>query len=194
MEPLNIYSIDLESPYYQMILNGKTNLKIDESGIKFLEFDPKRAYRRNSYGYRSEEFSVNADILIAGCSHTFGSGIDEHMRWGDVLTKNLNLIPQTISEPGVSISWLVEKIILHMSIFGPPKRVVCFFPDPLRASVIVDGKTLISEAEVNTETGPYNGNEQVGNFKRGQTIVHAGSEECENRNIKYIKNLLMRKP
>jgi hypothetical protein len=187
MESLEIfegYFIDFESPYYKMILNGKTNLQIDAPGTIFPTFDPKREYRKNNYGYRSEEFSADADILIAGCSHTFGTGIDEHLRWGNVLAKKLNLIPQTISEPGTSIPWLVEKIMSHISIFGPPQKVICLFPDPFRFPLVVDSKTLRSESVLMSS---YGGFEALGKSWRGHTTVHSGQEAFHTKDIKLLK-------
>jgi hypothetical protein len=187
MEPLEIsegYFIDLESPYYQMILNGKTNLQIDVPGTTFPNFDPKREYRKNNYGYRSEDFSSNADILISGCSNTFGSGLDEDLRWGNVLAKKLNLIPQTIAQAGMSISWSVEKIMAHISIFGPPQRIVCLFPDPFRFLLVVDSKTISS---YELEQSPYNGFEESVAYRRGQVVLHTDSSDTTDKKIKYLK-------
>jgi hypothetical protein len=187
MQSLEIYKgyfIDFESPYYQMILNGKTNLQINEPETIFPLFDPKREYRKNNYGYRSEEFSADADVLIAGCSHTYGTGIDQHVRWGDVLAKKLNLIPQTISDPGTSIPWLVEKIMSHISTFGPPRRVICLFPDPFRFPLIIDSKTLRSEL---VTMSSYCGFERIEDSWRGQTTVHSGQQEFHTKDIKFLK-------
>lgn len=178
------YFVDFESPYYQMILNGKTNLQIADPGIGFLVRDPGREYRRNNYGYRSEEFSNNADILVVGCSHTFGTGLDENLRWGDVLAGKLGLIPQTIAEAGMSISWLVEKVISHISIFGAPQKIVCLFPDPNRFSAVIDSKTLSSDS---LNMGSYVGQEKLNNSERGQKVIHSGHEESNNKDVTYIK-------
>lgn len=179
------YDVNLRSPYYQMILNGKNNLKLGESGFDDDPADPVRKYRRNNYGYRSEDFSANADILVGGCSNTFGMGIDEDLRWGNVLAGKLNLIPQTVAESGKSIAWIVEKIMCHISIFGPPQRIVCLFPDPFRYLTVVDSKILHGAA---IDVDPYSsGFEEIDGSIRGQATIHTANEEHENKNVKYLK-------
>lgn len=184
MEALPDYVIDFDSVYYKMIFNGKTNLAINSPGIGFPPFDPGRAYRQNNYGFRSEDFSEHPDILVAGCSHTFGSGLEEHLRWGDVLAKKLNLTPQTIAEAGTATPWLVEKIMSHISLFGAPKKLVCLFPDPFRVPMIADSRVLGSES---FSMSTYVGYEQGDTFRRGPVIVHTGTEEEEYKNTKFLK-------
>lgn len=175
----------LESPYYQMIVNGKTDLRINNPGFVDLQWDPARKYKLNDHGYRSEDFSSNADILIGGCSHTFGTGIEEDLRWGNVLAKKLNIVPQTISESGKSISWIVEKIMCHISIFGTPQTIVCLFPDPFRHLTIIDSKVLKS---VSFERDLYSsGYEEIDDAIRGQATIHTETEQHDARNIKYLK-------
>lgn len=95
--------------------------------------DTTNTYRLNSSGYRSDEFTPNADLVTAGCSFTFGSGVPEEWRWGAIVARNLNLKETNLGVCAWSTQAIVENIYAYIKKYGPPKKLYCLFPDPSRS-------------------------------------------------------------
>jgi len=105
--------------------------------------DNMSEYKYNSYGYRSQEFIKNPDILISGCSFTFGMGCPEKLSWPVLLSKDLNLNMVNIGYPGASVQKIVLDIFRYCTEFGNPKKIVCLFPDFYRILFAKNKKTMI---------------------------------------------------
>lgn len=95
--------------------------------------DNLNTYTLNSRGYRSAELTKNAELVVAGCSFTFGSGVSEERSWGSLVAQGLGL---PLTNLGVS-SWSTQAIIYNLFAYfkeyGNPKRLLCLFPDDSRA-------------------------------------------------------------
>lgn len=101
--------------------------------------DPGRVYRENIYGFRCGPFNEKADLLFAGCSITYGTGISEENIWGNVLSRKLKKKSFPIAMGGVSSSWIVDQLFVFFKKYGNPSMVLCLFPDSYRINVPVDG-------------------------------------------------------
>lgn len=101
-------------------------------------------YEYNSLGYRSKEFEMNEDLLIAGCSQTFGMGIESEYIWGNVVSKHFGIKCSNLSVPGSSASAIVNNIFAFFKEFGNPKALICLFPDMNRFQIPVDQKYVSS--------------------------------------------------
>jgi hypothetical protein len=86
-------------------------------------------YRVNSHGFRGEEISGDEDIVIGGCSFTFGLGIPEEKSWGVQVANNLNLKYANLAYPGASVMFIVQSIFAYFKKHGNPKTLICLFPD-----------------------------------------------------------------
>jgi len=102
--------------------------------------DPSRVYKANSFGFRSDEFVFNTEMIFAGCSVTYGAGIPEDGIWGNVLAEKLGMAASNISRAGSSISWIVESLFKYFENYGNPKYLFCLFPDLYRHRVPIDNK------------------------------------------------------
>lgn len=106
---------------------------IDSDGTPIYS-DSVNSYKLNSLGYRSPEFG-SAELLYAGCSNTFGTGIPEETIWGTVLADKLNMSYANLSKQGASTQWIVKNIFAYFEEYGHPDILCCLFPDPYRMSI-----------------------------------------------------------
>ena len=87
-------------------------------------------YKYNSHGFRSIEFSPEVDILTAGCSFTFGSGLPFEYTWSQQLQRKItNKKIATISSPGYSTQKIISYIFKYFKSIGNPKMIICLLPD-----------------------------------------------------------------
>lgn len=47
-------------------------------------------YSLNEYGYRSGPFHKDNEILILGCSQTYGSGLPNEFTWPEIFSKSVD--------------------------------------------------------------------------------------------------------
>ena len=138
-----ILNFNIKNNFHRAISDGKSFTKVrQDTGEYTLYSDPGQVYRANSYGYRSNEFTVGTDLLAAGCSFTFGVGVPEETIWANVIAKNLGVSVSNISRPGASVLWIVERVFTYFEKFGHPKYLMCLFPDEARTVMVVDGEIL----------------------------------------------------
>lgn len=97
------------------------------------KFDPMPGYKTNSYGYRCPEFHPLPDggknVVVLGCSHTFGEGLEEGETWASLVAKQSKKILRwwNLARPGASADLMIR--ILHGSekvLF--PKIIVACWP------------------------------------------------------------------
>ena len=104
-------------------------------------------YKINSLGYRSEEFVENVDLLIMGCSNTFGYGIPEEYMWSNMLKSEDIKTLNSIAMSGDSAQGQVIKFFQYVSKFGNPKNLVAVLPSYRAEFPLHEGKWDISEEE-----------------------------------------------
>jgi hypothetical protein len=88
----------------------------------------KVSYDINSHGYRSAEFDKNNEILVLGCSQTYGSGMPEEFTWPSIFSKSIDKKYSRVAVPGDSINAQVYKAFKYFEEIGNPKIVVGLFP------------------------------------------------------------------
>lgn len=138
----------------------------------------KFKYKLNSYGFRSIEFTSNYDILAAGCSLTYGTGLPEEGMWSNILSDISGLKVANISYPGKSTDTIIKNVIKVVKI-NKPKIIICLFPNFERCNVVEGGLLF-----------PYNlGNESL-YFKKSNSIKNILPVEWARENAyHYIKIL-----
>jgi len=114
--------------------------------------DKTNEYVVNSSGMRSPELSTKADILICGCSYSFGVGVPENMSWGVQVANKLGLPYHNISVSGKGVPYLINNIFSYFKIYGHPKILVCLFPEVNRVEISSNPKYLISENFLNKDS------------------------------------------
>lgn len=104
--------------------------------------DPIQEYKINSSGYRGPEFESNIDLLVAGCSFTYGMGVPEDATWGANLAKLMNMSYNNLSMNGASVQWIVGQLFAYFGQYGNPKVLVCLFPNFTRSLFCSDSEIL----------------------------------------------------
>jgi hypothetical protein len=163
---------DIYNSRHRTVFNGKT-FKIASKGDEehYKSVDPINEYKVDKYGFRSE--IAAADILVAGCSYTFGIGVPKETTWGSVVGRGLGSSVASVAIPGASIAYIVEQIYIYFRTYDHPKKLFCLFPDLGRLPVVVDG-LILSEADM----GPGHGD--------GLCTVHT-SDRHDLKAPKYLK-------
>lgn len=86
-------------------------------------------HKINNLGFRDDDFLGLADILIAGCSHSFGVGVDDEYTWANIIKETTKKTSANISIPGYSVTAIVLNIFAYIKKFGNPKIILCAMPD-----------------------------------------------------------------
>jgi hypothetical protein len=105
-------------------------------------------HKVNSSGFRSPEFQ-KVDLLVAGCSQTFGMGVNYEDTWGYKLALDLNVSYANLGDPGTSNQKIVENIINYVSTYGKPKAICVVFPSLFRFRLAIRTNTLTTSNRKN---------------------------------------------
>jgi hypothetical protein len=109
-------------------------------------------YSFNRYGFRSDEFDLNADNLVAlGCSFTMGIGLPVKDTWPSILAQALNLRVCNLAWGGGSSDRcfrMAEFWVPHLK----PKLVVLLNPPRGRLEIVIDEQTGETEGIIPSDT------------------------------------------
>lgn len=108
-------------------------------------YDNVQEYKLNSSGYRGPEFASGIDLLVAGCSFTYGMGVPEDGIWGSIIANRLGMTYNNISQNAASIPWIVKQLFGYFKEYGNPKTLVCLFPTLTRTLFSSNADILISD-------------------------------------------------
>lgn len=106
---------------------------------KVISSDPGFNYKINSHGFRSQHFKTidnkKITILTAGCSHSFGEGLPDELRWQSFLKnyfyKNeIDLFD--VSAMGASSRLIIKNIFSFIRNYGRPDYIFLVLPDLAR--------------------------------------------------------------
>ena len=150
--PTTILNNDMKFGYY-------TDSKIPNSTA--LSSKLKKDYNINSYGYRCPEWKPlpvgKKNVVVLGCSHTFGEGLEDGDIWVDQLYKKVDqkrLRFWNLGEPGASADKVVRILYATEKVLFPKLIVICwpFWSrrerlDTHEQNIMGDHKTLESETE-----------------------------------------------
>lgn len=95
-------------------------------------------YNTNEDGHRSKDFSGNEDILIAGCSQTFGIGLNLEHTWPHLLSKKINKEYANVSLSGSSVFQQMNEIFTYIEKYGNPKIILFVAPNFKRIEMPVN--------------------------------------------------------
>jgi hypothetical protein len=133
-------NLDFEEDYHSEIFGGKA-FYLSYYLNDYNKIDPLTSYVTNKYGFRSPEFT-SSDILVSGCSFTFGVGVPNEAAWGNVVGAKLGESVASLALPGWSIYQSVDRIFTYFRLYGHPKKLFCLFPDLARLPYVVDNEVL----------------------------------------------------
>ncbi len=100
------------------------SVALDREGLK--------NYHLNSYGYRCPEFRPLPDggknVVVLGCSHTFGEGLNEDETWVSQVAKESNKILRwwNLGQPGASADKIIRILYATEKVLFPKIIIVCW--------------------------------------------------------------------
>jgi hypothetical protein len=96
-------------------------------------------YKYNNLGHRcknADEIDLDNYILFAGCSHTFGEGLNVEQTYPYITAKNLDCDYYNLGIPASGIDVLFYNVMMWLSLHKKPKLLVLQYPDHTRFSSI----------------------------------------------------------
>jgi hypothetical protein len=116
--------------FYRSLANAKntpshlygTKINSPQDIVKKVE------YSINEYGYRSDKFDKNNEVLVLGCSNTYGCGMPNKFTWPEIFSNSINKKYSRIASPGDSINGQVYKAFKYFEEVGNPEIVLGLFP------------------------------------------------------------------
>jgi hypothetical protein len=96
------------------------------------KFDPVKVYKTNSLGYRCPEFCPLPDggknVVVLGCSHTFGEGLEENETWVSQVAKQSNKTLRwwNLGQPGASADLMIRILYGTEKVLFPKIIVACW--------------------------------------------------------------------
>lgn len=103
-----------------------------------------------SYKYSNDE-SQKVDLIVSGCSFTYGVGVEYSDTWGSRLGSVLGAQYVNISNPGWSMQDIVERIFEQIRKNGNPKYIAVLTPSLTRGREPVDGSNVKLKNNTNSK-------------------------------------------
>ena len=97
-----------------------------------LDRKPFKDYKTNSHGYRCPEFSPlpsgKKNVVVLGCSHTFGEGLEDNEHWVHFLSQHNTKVLRywNLGQPGASADKVVRILYGCEKILFPKIIIVCW--------------------------------------------------------------------
>lgn len=95
-------------------------------------FDPVPGHKTNSHGYRCPEFRSLPDggknVVVLGCSHTFGEGLEDEETWVSLVAKQSNKTLRwwNLARPGGNADQMVRILYGTEKVLFPKIIVACW--------------------------------------------------------------------
>lgn len=106
--------------------------------FKFDDFNPIEdneddgiEYTHNSLGFRGPE-TKDAEVVIAGCSQTYGEGVPYETTWGHRLASSMGKSYVNLGIRGSSIPGVVNRVLAYLDTFSAPEYIFCVMPNTER--------------------------------------------------------------
>jgi hypothetical protein len=96
------------------------------------KFNPVKEHNTNSLGYRCAEFRPLPDggknVVVLGCSHTFGEGLEENETWVSQVAKESNKILRwwNLGQPGASSDLMIRILYGTEKVLFPKIIIACW--------------------------------------------------------------------
>jgi hypothetical protein len=169
------------------------------------KFNPAKEYKTNSYGYRCPEFCTLPDggknVVVLGCSHTFGQGLEDEETWVSQAAKQSNKILRwwNLAMPGGNADQMVRILYGTEKILFPKIVIACWPAWSRRERLDLYPQNLTSD---NNLLKTENNNTDRNNFfknvfflekfaeKNGAKTFHCFAEDVYelDNNLQVLKN------
>jgi hypothetical protein len=140
---------------------AKLEYYLDKDGNKFYYKDhpdynlfSKKEYSINRKLYRGKDFIVDepSEVLVAGCSQTWGTGLPDNLIWPSLLQEKLKTNGiDNLAQPGKSIRGIVETIFTYFKEIGHPEKIFILLPPLWRFRLPRTPGVFVSSEEHNND-------------------------------------------
>ena len=144
------------------------------------KFNSAAGYKTNSLGYRCPEFSPLPDggknVVVLGCSHTFGEGLEENETWVSQVAKDPNKTLRwwNLGQPGSSADLMIRILYGAEKVLFPKIIVACWPAQSRRERLDQIPQNLTSnDALLKTE----NNNTDRNNFLKNVFLLEKFAEK-----------------
>ena len=144
------------------------------------KFNPVKGYGTNSLGYRCPEFRPLPDggknVVVLGCSHTFGEGLEENKTWISQVAKQSNKILRwwNLGQPGASADLMIRILYGAEKVLFPKIIVACWPAESRRERLDLHPQNLTSnDSLLKTE----NNNTDRNNFLKNVFLLEKFAEK-----------------
>jgi hypothetical protein len=144
------------------------------------KFNPTAGYETNSLGYRCPEFRPLPDggknVVVLGCSHTFGEGLEENETWVSQVAKESNKILRwwNLGQPGASADLMIRILYGTEKVLFPKIIVACWPAQSRRERLDLHPQNLTSnDPLLKTE----NNNTDKNNFLKNVFLLEKFAEK-----------------
>jgi hypothetical protein len=143
-------------------------------------FDPATGYKTNSLGYRCPEFRPLPDggknVVVLGCSHTFGEGLEENETWVSQVAKNSNKILRwwNLGQPGASADLMTRILYGSEKVLFPKIIIACWPARSRRERLDLHAQNLTSD---NILLKTENDNTDQNNFLKNIFFIEKFAEK-----------------
>jgi hypothetical protein len=144
----------------------------------------KYSYKTNKFNFRSIDFHENTEIVVLGCSHTFGVGIPVDFIW-PTFVSDLTGIKDVVnlSVVGSSISLQVRLLATYINRYSAPKIILCNFPDFNRYESIDNFGRIKMGSSNDANYEDFSKNE-LSSYMENLQAVNFLESICKTNNIK----------
>ena len=173
------------------------------------QFNAVSGHQTNSYGYRCPEFSPmpngGKNVVVLGCSHTFGEGLEEHETWVSVVAKNSNKTLRwwNLARPGGNADQMVRILYGTEKVLFPKIIVACWPAWSRRERLDLYPQNLTSDNNLlRTENSNTDRNNFLQNIfflekfadKAGARTFHCFAEDCYelDNKLQVLKNFTIK--
>ena len=150
------------------------------------KFDPVKGYKTNSLGYRCPEFRPLPDggknVVVLGCSHTVGEGLEENETWISQVAKDSNKILRwwNLGQPGASADLMIRILYGTEKVLFPNIIIACWPAQSRRERLDLYPQNLTSnDALLKTE----NKNTDRNNFLKNVFLLEKFAEKNQAKTL-----------
>jgi hypothetical protein len=171
--------------------------------------NPQVIYKLNRDGFRSENFeklkSSNLNVLISGCSLTFGQGVFQENSWPELFSKKLSnnsikpIKMYNLGVLGASIYLIIKNLMAFIRRYGSPDEIYLLLPPHSRKIIYDESFNSFKNAIINKEDFIslvhkkdlstkkfYNSYCNEDAKLLAVTLIGIFEDFCESKNIKLI--------
>lgn len=146
----------------------------------------KYSYKRNKFDFRSIDFHENTEIVVLGCSHTFGVGVPIEFIW-PTFVGNITGVKDIVnlSVVGSSVSFQVRLLANYINKYNAPKIVLCNFPDFNRYEIIDNFGRIKMGSSNDANFEDFSKNE-LSSYMENLQAVNFLESICKTNSIKLV--------